>query len=224
MVTIDRITQDLLNIIRGSNISQSEPISKRQLIDWVNYYRALLMRRDQEKNKIVSPDYIQELNGVKLTSERESGSHNIKSPEFLLRTERTIPSTVNFNDGQGFTFIGTLEGDAIQKISQPRSRWQKYTKYANHEPIAYSKNNYIYIDGDTNMTYLSVRGVFEDPLEVMEFNGIDPLTTKYPVPYNIVEAIKGEILRKELNIQASAPTDNVNDSKNEEFGVTLQRG
>lgn len=224
MVTIENITQDLLNIIRGSNISQSEPISKRQITDWVNYYRALYMRRDQEKNKIVSPDYIQELNGVKLTAERESGDFSIESPDYLLRTELALPSTINFNSGQGFTFIGTLEGDEIQKVSQHRSRWQKNTKYTSHEPVAYSKNNYIYIDNEDNLTYLSVRGLFEDPLEVMEFNGQDPLTTKYPVPYNLVETIKESILRKELNIEASAPTDNKNDSKNEEYGVTLQKG
>ena len=56
----------------------------------------------------------------------------------------------------------------------------------------------------------------------MAFNNQDPLTTKYPVPYNLVETIKESILRGELNIEASAPTDNRNDSKNEEYGVTLQ--
>lgn len=223
MVSIDKISQDLLNIIRGSNISQSEPISKRQIMDWINYYRALFMRRDQEKNKVVSPDYIQEINGVAMQAEKESGSFATESPTYVMRSTNEIPSTVNFNDGQGFTYIGTLEGDEIQKVSQPRSRWQEYTKYTSREPIAYSKNNYIYVKGDTVLKYITVRGVFEDPLEVMELNGLDPLTSKYPVPYNLIEAIKGEILKRELNIEATAPTDNINDSRNEQLGVVYQK-
>jgi len=222
MVSINEITQDLLNIIRGSNISQSEPISKRQLIDWVNYYRALFMRRDQEKNKTVSPDYVQELNGLELEVENESGNSSVKSPYSLLKTVKEIPSTINFNSGQGFTFVGTLEGDEIQGVSQQRSRWQEHTKYTPSEPVWFSKNNHIYIKQDTILTYITARGAFEDPLEVMVLNGEDPMTTRYPIPYNLVSAIKDEILRRELNIMASAPTDNVNDSKNEEYGVTLQ--
>ncbi len=222
MVTLDTISQDLLNIIRGSNISQSEPISKRQIADWVNYYRALFMRRDQEKNKMVSPDYVQELNSLALTVEKESGSSSVQSPYSLLRTTNALPSTVNFNSGQGLTFVGTMEGDEIQPVSQQRSRWQEHTKYTPSEPVWYSKNNYIYIKQDTILTYITVRGVFEDPREAMVLNGQDPKTTKYPIPYNLVGAIKSEILRRELQIEATAPTDNINDSKNEQIGVTLQ--
>ena len=44
-VTLDNIITDLLKIARGSKVSQSETISRRQLEEWVNEYRALLIKQ-----------------------------------------------------------------------------------------------------------------------------------------------------------------------------------
>ena len=44
-ITLRTITTDILNIIRGSNISDSEAISKRQVEDWIHQYRTILLLR-----------------------------------------------------------------------------------------------------------------------------------------------------------------------------------
>ena len=63
-ITLNTITTDLLNIIRGAQVTQSEPISKRQLEAWVHQYRALLIKQEMDKGKMPNPDYIQTLHLV----------------------------------------------------------------------------------------------------------------------------------------------------------------
>ena len=55
-VTLATITSDLLNIIRGAHISQSEPISKRQVEGWIHQYRAFLLKQDLDKSKMPNPE------------------------------------------------------------------------------------------------------------------------------------------------------------------------
>jgi hypothetical protein len=66
-----------------------------------------------------------------------------------------------------------------------------------------------------------MRGLFEIPMEV--YNLINPaadpqtyetINGKYPIPINMVPALKEMILQKELGIIAQAPSDNKNDGAN----------
>ena len=45
-VTLNTIVNDLLNVVRSSKVSRSEPISKRQIEMWVHQYRAILIKQD----------------------------------------------------------------------------------------------------------------------------------------------------------------------------------
>ena len=87
-VSLRTIINDLLKIIRGSKISQSEPISERQIEGWVHEYRALLIKRDIDKGKMPNPDYIQEINGLALVEEDIIGSDitNLSSDYYIFRT------------------------------------------------------------------------------------------------------------------------------------------
>ena len=64
--SLQTIVMDLLNIVRNSNISRSELISPRQIEMWVHQYRALLIKQDLDKGRMVNPDYIQEIPGLQL--------------------------------------------------------------------------------------------------------------------------------------------------------------
>jgi hypothetical protein len=56
MVTKRKLTYDILNIIRGGKQSDDENISHRQIGFWVDNTRALLIRRDLEKNRSINQD------------------------------------------------------------------------------------------------------------------------------------------------------------------------
>ena len=87
-VSLDKIVYDLLLIIRGSNVSQSEPISTRQLEEWAHQYRAVLLRRDLDKNRMPNPDYIQEIPNLALSAVEGSEASTIGSDCYIFRRKR----------------------------------------------------------------------------------------------------------------------------------------
>src|SRR6056297_128435 len=102
-VTLNTITTDLLNIIRGAEVTQSEPISKRQLEAWVHEYRAKLLKQDLDKGKMPNPDYIQQIQALELEEVDESEG-SIPSDIKTFRTKIQVPKTLDLNFKPGFMY------------------------------------------------------------------------------------------------------------------------
>jgi hypothetical protein len=218
--TLRTLTTDLLNIIRASNISASETISKRQIEDWIHQYRALLIKQDLDKGKIPNPDYIQEIGNIKLEKVDIAGdditSLGIESGINIYRTALEIPNTIDLNFKSGFTYIGTPMGDELQLIPETRSKWQQYKKYTSKDKLVYLRNKRLYVPNHESLGFLTTRGIHENPAEVGRF--VNPITnqpyfdldSKYPIPVNMIPILKEMILTKELKIESAALTDNTN--------------
>lgn len=223
-VTLRTIVNDLLKIIRGSNIASSETISLRQIEDWVHQYRSLLLKRDLDKGKKPNPDYIQEINHLRLEPVEAVGDNIIDSRNesgmYSYRTILEIPRTIDLNFTSGFMYIGTPIGEEIQLIPEGRMRWQEYKKYTSKDRVCYLKNGHLYIVNDFPLEFITVRAVFEVPSEVGRF--VNPITdqpyfsldSKYPIPINMLPDLKAMILQKELKVEASMPTDITNNDLN----------
>ena len=218
--TLNTIVMDLLNIVRSSNISRSELISPRQIEMWVHQYRALLIKQDLDKGRMVNPDYIQELPGLRLEVVDRSMGSELESGRYILRTVLELPKTIDLNYKPGFTFIGTIDGNEISMIPQSRGVWQKYKKYTAVDNIAWLKSRHLYLETVTPIESLSPRGIFEVPTEVGNF--INPhadytyanWNTPYPIPINMIPTLKEMILKKELGITVQSPSDVSNDASN----------
>ncbi len=223
--TLNTIINDVLSIARGAIVSQSEPISRKQIEDWIHQYRSLFLRRELDELKIPNPDYIQDIPFIELEEIPVEG--DTLDPTYIgytlsgntvKRSKLEIPKTINLSLKQGFTFIGTPEGIEIQYIPEQRSQWQSYKKYTPTSPLVYLKNNKLYVINGDSITHLHIRGIFEIPTEVSRF--VNPATSipyhnidsPYPIPNNLIPTIKDQILNKELRIEISAPSDTKNDS------------
>jgi hypothetical protein len=219
-ISIDTIVNDLLTIIRGGRVTQSEPIPKMQIEYWVHQYRALLIKQDMDKGKMPNPDYIQEIPAIKLEKvDRSPNGSLITTGKHIYRTELELPKTIDLNFKPGIIYLGTIDGTEIQIVPQARSNWQKYKKFTDRETIAYLNGSRLYIETPTALSYITMRGVFEIPTEVntlvnpsSEFNLFDP-EQRYPIPINMVPTLKELILKKELGIMTSAMIDEKTDSQ-----------
>jgi len=209
-VSLRAIIYDLMNIIRGGNVTDDEPISERQLESWIHQYRAVLLKRDIDKGKNINPDYIQEY-------ENSDGSALSIVPEeqelrTVYRTSVQIPKTIDFNYKSGITFIGDVEGNEIQLVPASRAVWQKHRKYTSKDILAYLKDRYIYLENHNGLQYIRLRGIFELPTEIGSFT----LDSKYPIPLNMLDPLKQMILKGELGIEYMSPDD---DDNNADHGV-----
>ena len=217
-VTLSTITSDLLNIIRGAQLTQSEPISKRQLEAWVHEYRAKLIKQDLDKGKLINSDYTQSLQALEVEEVDEAQGTTVDTDYQTFRTKLQLPNTLDLNFKPGFTYIGTITGQEIQFGSEAKSRWQEWKKYTANDRTAYLKDGYMYVTNDREIRYITIRGVFEIPTEISHLNNPNESVTDvtensaYPIPINMVPTLKQMILQGELGIEAVAPSDNINDS------------
>jgi len=220
-ISLNTIVSDLLNIVRGSKVSQSETISRRQIEDWVNQYRALLIKQDMDKGKMPNPDYIQELPSLKLEVVDKSLESDLQSEAHFMRTVLELPNTIDFNFKSGFTYVGTIDGREIQFVPEGRSYWQQFKRFTKNNPLAFLRSKRMYIHTVTPLKYITVRGIFEIPMEASRFvntstsvQSYDTIDDRYPIPSNMVPVLKEMILQKELGIISQAPSDNTNDGAN----------
>lgn len=215
------IIRDIIRISRGSIETQSETISDRQVEHWINQYRAQLIKQDIDKGRYPNPSYIQELygtNGLGIKLVPVDITESTKTiGRYVLRSTVKIPKLVDFNYKSGITYIGTLDGREIQLVPQGRTMWQQYKKYTANTPIAYLKNQYLYVENGDILEYIKVRGVFEVPVEAEVYNTGDAYDThnfKYPIPYNMLGPLKELILKRELGVMLTETSDTTNNADN----------
>lgn len=221
-ISLNTIINDLLNVVRGSKLNASEPISKRQIESWIHQYRALLLKRDLDKGKQPNVNYTQVIPTVELIKEdKATSASTLTTGIYLYRTTIEIPKALDLNHSYGILSVTDILGNEIQIVPESKVSWQSYKRYTKGETLAFLKNNYIYIVNPKGIKYIAIRGVFENPVSVYEL--VNPMTTQrlatyddpYPVPMDIIPALKELILNRELGIEVVSPSDIKNDSKSE---------
>lgn len=227
--SLNAIVLDLLNIVRAANISRSELISPRQIEMWVHQYRALLIKQDLDKGRMINPDYIQELPGLQLEVVDRSTGMEFPSGLYLLRTKLKLPKTIDLNYRSGFTFVGTVDGREIQFVPESRVRWQQYKKYTSGDNLAYLRSQHMYLVYPAPIEYISIRGIFEVPTEVGNFTNLHAdytyadWDTAYPIPITMVTTLKSMILKQELGMTVQAESDSTNDAVNKQQPNTVNQ-
>lgn len=203
-VSLKAIIYDLLDIIRGAQVADDEPISERQIETWIHQYRAILLKRDIDKGHMPNPDYIQNIDDISLELDAVTSRY---------RTDIDIPKGIDFKHNYGLTFVGDALGDQIQILPEKRVNGQQYARWTTNDTLAYINSSRVYLYNEGTLTSVYIRGIFENPVEAAESNGITyNYDSVYPVPMSLIPIIKEEILKKELNIEWQAPSDNTNNA------------
>jgi len=219
-VTLSTIVEDLLLIVRGSRLANSEVLSKRQIESWINQYRAVLLRQSVSNGDVVNPDYIQTIPSVELVPVDAAGEiSNIETGSIIYRTKEKIPNTINLKYMSGITFVGTLNRKRIQLVPSHRAEFQLYKKFTASETLAYLEDGYVFVINPFGLRYITIRGIAEVPSDWASFTNTTMtaqdfnMNSKYPIPINILPALKQLILEREIGIESVAPGDISNDSK-----------
>ena len=70
--SLNAIIDDILLEIRNSDIAESESISRIQIEQWIHQYRALFIKQDLDKGRVINPGYVQIIRSEEHTSELQS--------------------------------------------------------------------------------------------------------------------------------------------------------
>jgi len=205
--TLNTIVEDILKILKGSVINSSDPISKRQLEDWVHQYRAKLIAQDINKRYYANPDYIQIIKDYPLENTHAND---------LWRTVNKLPKTIDLRFKSGITWLGNYATrEEYTKVPQGREMFQAYKRYTSGSRIAFLEDGYVFVNNpDADITAVTIKGIFENPMEVIRLANPDADGSEpYPIPNSKVTTLKEMILKGEFGIEVAAPIDVTDDSK-----------
>jgi len=211
-MTLDEIAYNLLNLMRGGRSSNDEHISLEQIKFNIKHYRAMFIRRDYAKNQHVSTSLEQDIGCVSLIKIDGSKCCNLPTDCPVFRTERKLPKTVRFNFKDAFTFIGKPNGTGtIPKVEPYEVEYLQYDKFTKNQTKYYLIDDHVYVYNPNGLDAINIRGVFEDPEDVHEWDTCNgncyDNQSHYPLPLDMLSAINTGLLQGELAILMQSPND-----------------
>jgi len=220
MDTLNQIAQDILGIVKAKRVDDYN-VSAAQVKRWINYSRAQFIKNELNKKRAIDEDFIQDLGCVDLEKvpDAECGPSCI-----TLRTCKEIPAPIITNLGLAITRVGPVKilSRAFSFVPYRQAQWSGNGRFANKQIFAYYLNGYIYIRITKDHTLakalkvINIRGVFEDPESVNEFDDCGGSLcydsgTKYPVKKWMINSIINQVLEERFGIVERATLDNKND-------------
>ncbi|MBV1928395.1 MAG: hypothetical protein KUG81_02670 [Gammaproteobacteria bacterium] len=224
---LDKLIYDVREAL--SQYSDDTELSDRYIVYLYNIKRAKYLRQDLNNYQRTFDNSIKQTFCIDLEiiSANECGI-DIEC-DTLLRTTKPIPTPLELH-----TKVAINSVKPTNRLSVPfnfiSKRRTSYLDGASFQRAVYSfldDDGYIYVtSGQNNNTVkflncLTVTGVFEDPLDLREFQTccgcdtaapcFDDATTEYPLQPHWVDIIKKEIIM-ELAQLAGVPEDKTNDS------------
>ena len=217
-MTLNEIAYNLLNLVRGGKSHQDETISLDQIKFNIKHYRAMFIRRDYAKNGFTSRHIEQDLGCVDLEKVCATQCCNLPSTCTVYRSVKHIPKTIRYNFEEAITYVGDITGTGtIPLVNSNMIQFLPYDKYTKDNYKAYMINDFLYIYNADGVETVNVRGVFEDPEDVSDFDQCsgggcyDDSATDFPISMDMLTLINQGILSSELNLLSSSITDTKND-------------
>lgn len=217
-MTLNEIAYNILNLPHHGRLSDDYRPSIRQIKFIIKYWRASLIRRDIDKNTLISSGYVQSLGCQPLIIVDEVECCGYETGCKILRTQNKMPKPVRMKDGPA---IWAYKADGVSKIdlitNYDSVPFQDYRKYKIEGITAEYRNDYIYVRGDLGLKVILPKFIGEDPTSASQISTCSgsPCYTDnddFPIPMDMVQQLTQAILAGEIKIVSTTPEDTTNDS------------
>ena len=215
--TLKQISYNILNIYRGGRATNNDHISLEQIMFNVNHYRALLIRRDFQKNGRITRHFEQDLGCIDMVRVNASKCCALPVECEVSRSTVKIPRTVRFNFQDAITHVSDATGlITIPVVDSNTVQFLPYDRPTKNDRKVYMIEDYIYLYNPNGMDTINIRGVFEDPTELAKFDCdssdcYDP-DAPYPLSMDMINSITDGLIKGTMQLLPSTPTDTENDN------------
>lgn len=225
MATLNELAYNIRNIARnGQGNSDDDRLTISQIKFWIKYYRSEGILQTTNYGKEIHPQMVQDLGIVPLV-EVDATDSNCSTIEWGCKVKKvTVPKFVDFPKDRAIVFVGKIDksepfilGNA--DVGYFKSATQFGTMMSRVSMIGDSM--YFQLnDRDSELEYVNIRGVFEDPTKVDQYavagckpSCFDDATSEYPLPLNLYVYVLTNILQKELQFTEQAVNDELNNAR-----------
>ncbi len=206
-MTLNELIDDILLTLRNNNIAESEQISRRQVEQWIDTYRAFLIKQDLDAGRTVNPLYVQTIS-MHVSKIEEEPTH------YEYQGDVELPKLIDFHYMPGVVSVKDQFGNIIQLGSETKMKFQKYRKYTCKDYIAYVKGNRIYVESkEPVLEYIDVDVIAENPTELKKC--YNPDVDDYPLPAAMWATVKQLIFTRETPWMIGKPSDVTNNSEDD---------
>lgn len=225
MASYNELVYDVMEILKGNQITINNDIDFRHILYSINVQRELWANQEYNRpGRTIDPVMIQPLGCASIITVDEAECCDIISGCKILRTEKQIPQPMVFNDGVELR-IGPskLTNIAFSLKNINEIPYVTYNKYAGNMMYGFYYNNYLYFIGgkasDRLIENIKIWGVFSDPEEAANFTDCGTVNCfsyddEYPIKGKLIPYITGEVIKK-FGVSLNIPKDDSNNSKDQ---------
>lgn len=225
MVTLRKMIYELRMLLRNNRLSDDYRDDGRLWEKWIVTQRALWVGNQLSKSFRPDAAFIQDLGSVVLSLVDPTENDDFDSNSTVLRTSDAIPSTIGVDGFDGITRVGPVGKLSANYLYVPyeRARWAGGGYFNSSAIVATKLNDYIYVisrspsDYFKYLSYINIRGVFEDPRDVSSFtyasgDSCFSPDSGYPITDKLWAYMKSEIVKGNFGILMNALSDKRNDA------------
>lgn len=225
MATLMQFAYDIRMMASGGQgNSANNKLELRQIIFWINSYRAEASFALTDFGKMIAPQLVQDLGIVPLTKvdKADSSCPPVEWGCKILKAK--IPKMLDFPENRSLLFVGLIDKQTPIVINWADTAiFKQATRYGKLFDRCYLIGNTLYVmtrENNVHLKYINIRGVFEDPSSVYSYpkEGCTAVcfneeTDEYPLPLRMRKYIVENILQKELGITLKTIDDELGDGK-----------
>lgn len=215
--TLNEIAYNILNLYRGGRSSNNEYLSLNQIMFNVVHYRAMLLRRDFERNGMISRHAEQEIKCLDLVQVDASRCCGLPVHCTVVRTDKVLPRAIRFNRREAVTHVSDVTGlHTIPLVEVQTVQFLTYDRFTKNERKAYILQDHLYIYEPDGIEKVNVRMIAEDPRELSKYDcaGADCYSpdSPFPIPMDLVDAITQGLVSGTLKLLPLTASDLENDT------------
>lgn len=167
----------------------------------VLYYRALLIKRDQERNSSMPEQFMQSL-CIDMQKVNASECCDVSLDCIIMRSATKLPKAIHVKSGSPFRYVGTIDNlKPFAPMSVGGLPYISYSTYTGKAPKYFIQNGYLYVI-NSKAQKLNVKGIFEDPRELLDFECSGDCYSddgEFPITAEMVQRITQAMMAGELN-------------------------
>jgi len=197
-MTLNQIVYNIADIVDKTEI----PHFVERLKFNVSYYRALLIRRDQERNTYLPEQFIQ---SFCLDMEKVDASEccDIKVDCIIMKSTKKLPSPIRLKNGSPLSYVGTIDNlKSYAPMSVGELPFISFSSFTANIARYFVQEGYLYII-NAKPKKVNVKGIFEDPRDLLDFDCSGECyddDAEYPITADMVQRITQSLLAGELQM------------------------
>tara|TARA_R100000458_G_C8274419_1_gene249376 strand:- start:1639 stop:2352 length:714 start_codon:yes stop_codon:yes gene_type:complete len=221
-MTINEIISRVRALYGKGTASDDIRLSDRLIYEKMCSSRALFVKREIDKKRQVSDWIVQTIACLELQDALPNECPCAPSPGCkILRSKKKIPKPVQSVIGAELESVSNQDGSVMySKTDWVKKKYKSGDKYTSGNPDYFIKDGYLFITTNSLLKYISISGVFEDPLEPLYVNAcltgcIYPHDEEFPIDAHLLDAVVQGAVQELIGMFKTMPVDNTNNAAEE---------